>query len=155
MKKNFTLRGLLTTILLSVGALAMAQSCLVVQLKDGSAHYYVLAEQPKITFQGTTLDIAAAEAQTQIDLVEVQDFHFTDQPDGIANIKGGDTRFSYLNNVVRVSGVDGISIYDTAGNLITSAKGSGSETVIDLNSQPAGTYIVRMGSRSVKVRVKH
>lgn len=151
MRKIYTLRHLLIMLLIACGtSMAFADTSLVVNMKSGAKHTYVLSDKPKITFEGTELSIVAPSAQTTLSLADVEKFYFDDTATGISTPAKGNSTFRYVDGELTVMGAEGtVTIVDSTGRTVYSSRG---ETVnFDMNTQPAGVYIVNMGKRSVKI----
>lgn len=79
-------------------------------------------------------------------------------PTGIKDVRTNEPRNmlkSYVSNKLTLTGVQGtVSVYSTAGMKMTSAVAAGEETVVDVSSLPAGTYILSCGKQSFKFNKK-
>ena len=142
-------------ILSVVGCLtASAQNALVLETNDGKTYSYVLAEKPRLTFNETEMLIASADASASFTRTDIKNFRFEEvEVDAIRDVKTDGQRMSYLHGVVTVDGTDKVILYDISGRQILSKRAADGESVtIDLNNQPSGTYIVRSGKQSLKVK---
>lgn len=152
MRKNYSLRLLLLLFFVAFNfGFAIADTCLVIEMKSGATHSFVLEEQPTITFEGTKLCIVAPSAETRLNITDVERFHFEEATDAVIMPAKVGSTFRYINGMLTVMGSEGpVSVVDAAGRLVYSA--SGNEVSVDMNAQPDGVYIVNMGKRSVKIK---
>ena len=130
-----------------------AQHALVVQMRSGETHSFVLSEQPRLTFESDVMCVASRGAETRLAMAEIENFHFADQSAAIPAVASDETRFTFIGGQVAVEGCRGpIVMTDAAGRQIhaVSATSDGS-CRFDLSVQPAGTYLLRMGRQSVKI----
>lgn len=145
----------LSTLLLFVGLMgwlsARAESCLVLLMRDGQTHSYVLSQQPRMTFGEGTLTMTAAEAEATFLLADVENFHFVDQEAAIRQVKAEGHCFGYVNGMLTVQGHEGaVMLTDLKGVLLASTP-AGQPFAYDLKSQPKGTYVLRIGKQSIKL----
>lgn len=131
--------------------IARAESCLMLELRDGTTHSYVLSQQPTITFGDGTLVMHAAEAEASFALAEVEKFHFAEQENGIPAIRDDERRFTFVNGVIRIDGVHEAVVLTNLAGQVLSADTSGQAFSFDLNTQPVGTYLLRIGQQAVKL----
>lgn len=150
-KKLFIVFGLLLSV---AGCLdASAQNGLVVETNDGMTYSYVLAEKPRLSFNDTDMIITSADADASFARTDIKNFRFEDVETGIAEMKANSQRMTYLNGIVTIEGNGPVSLYDTAGRQLMSGKASDSESVsINTNAYPQGTYIVRCGKQTMKIK---
>lgn len=148
-------KSLVVLFLSATGCLeASAQSGLVLETNDGKTYSYVLAEQPRITFNETDLIITAADANASFSRAEIKNFRFEDIALDIKDVTNGKSqKMTYLNGIVTVEASSNVALYDISGKLLMNKKANNGENVtINLNNQPNGTYIVRSGKQSLKVK---
>lgn len=153
MNKKF-FKSLVVLFLSATGCLEVsAQSGLVLETNDGKTYSYVLAEQPRITFNETDLIITAADADASFPRSDIKNFRFEDIALDIRDVTNGKSqKMTYLNGVVTIDAASNVALYDISGKLLMNKKANGESVTIDLNSQPSGTYIVRSGKQSLKVK---
>lgn len=130
-----------------------AQNGLVLETNDGKTYSYILADQPRLSFNETDMIITAKAASASFNRSEITNFRFEDVSLGIKDVTNGkNQKMAYLNGIVTVESANTVAIYDMSGKLIMTKKAGKGETVtIDLNAQPQGTYIVKCGKQSLKV----
>ena len=130
-----------------------AQNALVLETNDGETFSYVLANKPQLTFNATEMLISSDDASASFTRTDIKNFRFEEVANAIKDVKADGQRMSYLHGVVTVDGTDKVILYDISGRQILSKRAADGESVtIDLNNQPSGTYIVRSGKQSLKVK---
>ena len=130
-----------------------AQNALVLETNDGETYSYVLANKPQLTFNATEMLISSDDASASFTRTDIKNFRFEEVANAIKDVKADGQRMSYLHGVVTVDGTDKVILYDISGRQILSKRAADGESVtIDLNNQPSGTYIVRSGKQSLKVK---
>lgn len=135
--------------LLSLACLfvARAESSLVLELRDGTTHSYVLSEQPRVSFADGSLVMTATGAETRYAISEVENFHFADVS-ALPVVSAEAWRVRCVGGVLTVEGYIGeVVVTDVSGRIVYQGK-AGS---IDLGQQPRGTYLVRVGRQMVKL----
>lgn len=138
----FTLSGLLKL---------RAESCLVLQLRDGHTLSYVLSEKPIITFEEDKLMLKSDYAGAVFELANIENFHFDDTENGIRALSANERRFSYVEGVITVEGTqDSVILTDLAGHPLHTTR-QGQTFTYDLSNQPKGTYLIRIGHESIKL----
>lgn len=146
-KKAFLLLSCCLTGLLA----ARAESCLVLQLRDGQSFSYVLNDKPVMTFAEGTLTMKSADAEATFGLADIENFHFADKENSIRKVDDVNHQFSYLDGVISVEGIqEQVVLTNAAGQLLHSTR-SGQPFTFDLKGQPQGTYLMRIGHQSVKL----
>lgn len=149
-RRLLLLLGLLIASICSLDA--SAQNALVIETRYGDTYTYELADKPWITFDQTDMRITAPNATMSFVRTDITKFYFEDVDLGIVAAKDSQ-RMSYIGGVVSVKGEGVVTLYDTSGRQIMSGKATDGEIVtFDLNNRPQGTYIVRCGKQSMKVR---
>ena len=136
----------LTVLLCAAASSAFAASnALRVELTDGTTSTFVLSEKPKVTFSGSQMNIATADASASFERADVKAMNFTDAS-GIADVKGdSDFLYKYDGETFEAPGLE-ISVYSIDGKL--SAGGLDSVSLSDL---PSGVYAVKAGDRTIKI----
>lgn len=128
-----------------------AESCLVLQLRDGTLLSYVLSEKPVITFEEDKLMLKSDFAGAVFELVNIENFHFADTENGIREVQANERRFTFVDGLVSVQGhQDQVLLTDLSGHLLHSTS-RGQTFTYDLKNQPRGTYLMRIGHESIKL----
>lgn len=128
-----------------------AESCLVLQLRDGTLLSYVLSEKPVITFEEDKLMLKSDFAGAVFELVNIENFHFADTENGIREVLANERRFTFVDGVVSVVGAtDPVMLTNLAGHTLHTTR-SGQTFTYDLKNQPKGTYLMRIGHESIKL----
>lgn len=162
MKKKFIL--LLFAVLGAVGMSAQSSnSQMKVTLNDGKVVYLSLAEQPTVTHsyneETTSFDlvIKGNEVTSTFDVDEVKIVEFVDEATDVESVKAEqDIHFSYFDGRnVNLTGIGGqqIIVSNIDGKNVLEIPGKQNDTVtINMESYPAGIYIIRVGNkRSFKI----
>ena len=153
-------RQLLTTfVLIFVSMMTFAQDAtqrLVVWQKSGEKVYFDLNEEPETTFEGTQLVIKTNTTTVYYQLENVLRYTYEGTMTAIdgPKLKPGEVRFMQGSDQMAFDGLpDGttLEVYSLDGKkLFTKQALSGQRTVLSLASQPAGTYIVKVGDATYK-----
>ncbi len=146
-KKVLLLLSLCLTFLLS----AQAETCLVLQMRDGQTHSYALSQQPALTFSEGAMTLKTSEAEASFLLAEIENYHFDQEETELRATSSNERRFSYIGGNIEVEGSqDPVVLSDLNGRILhTSARGESFK--FDLQRQPQGTYLLRIGSQSIKL----
>lgn len=156
MKKKLTLMALLLVFATATWAQTATQR-LVVWQKSGEKVYFDLNEEPETTFEDGLLIIKTANgssvefhlenivrytyegAHTSIDLMPAErSVSISNEGDAVVlkNLRDGQT----------------VSLYATNGTLLEQRKAIGGVTLtISVSNRPAGVYIVKAGSETIKL----
>ena len=153
-------RQLLTTfVLIFVSMMTFAQDAtqrLVVWQKSGEKVYFDLNEEPETTFEGTQLVIKTNTTTVYYQLENVLRYTYEGTMTAIdgPKLKPGEVRFMQGSDQMAFDGLpDGttLEVYSLDGKkLFTKQALGGQRTVLSLASQPAGTYIVKVGDATYK-----
>lgn len=132
---------------------AFAQNGMVLETNDGKTYSYVLADQPRLSFNETQMIITTSDASASFTRSEITNFRFEDVPLDIKEVNSGKSqKMTYLNGIITVESANTVALYDMSGKLLmNNTAGKGGNVTIDLKSQPKGTYIVKCGGQSLKV----
>lgn len=130
---------------------------LIVIMQDGTQHSYVLTDKPKVTFDGTQMNINSAQLSDAYTISEVKKFVFADDASAIAPVAAGEQRVTFTDgtNVV-LEGLNAgtqVSLYDLAGHALATVKANGEgQATLSLETQAAGVYVVSVsGGKSFKL----
>lgn len=140
-------------LLVSMSAAAQAQTCLVLQLRDGSKQSFVLEEKPEVTFGNQKVRVSTAKVETAVAMTEVQDFHFAEAESGIPAMMADESRMSYAAGVVTLCGYEGtVTLTDVDGRRLRSVQAKAGQSVtLDLSQEAGRVFLLQMGRRSVKL----
>lgn len=146
-------RILLITLVLSLTALTdlLAESCLVVLMRDGSQHAYVLSQQPRLSFADGQLALASADAEASFPLSDIENFHFADVETSVPAINPDECRLAYIGGRLTITGLTGrLTIHDLTGRLVYEVTSTTAAPVgYELGQCPKGAYIVRYGRQVI------
>lgn len=146
-KKVLLLLSFCLTCLLS----AQAETCLMLQMRDGQTHSYVLSQQPVLTFSEGAMTLKTSEAEASFLLTEIENYHFAQEETELRTMSTNERRFSYIGGIVKVEGgQDPVLLSDLNGRILHTAQ-RGETFSFDLHRQQQGTYLLRIGSLSIKL----
>lgn len=151
MKKLFLSICLL---LCSAGLRAQGAATLVVELRDGQQIAFSLQQQPVVSFEASTLSIAATDRSISVELDEVEQIHFGQTATGINDASVTTVFRQTSRHTIEIAhpAATTVALFDAAGRSYpTSIRTTGGHTVIDLRQLPAGTCIVRVGRQTFKL----
>lgn len=153
-------RKILMTLLLAASATGAwaqddAEQTLVVWLKDGSQVRYLLADEPKTTFEDGVLYLNTNKVSISYLLQNVLRYTFEGIPSvGIGQLRPGEVQVYQTEEAVNFKGLsDGtpVYVYSTDGKLLgTQTARKGETTEVSLNGLPAGTYILKVKDQTLK-----
>lgn len=142
--------------LLPMGALAQSQMRL--ELNDGSSFVYVLSKNPKLTFANSEMVVTVSEQNTTFALANVKKFYFEDAKTSIEQTAAtADVVIRYTdgsNVEVVTAKAESLWLYNAQGKLMQHAELATGITSIPLSTLPAGTYILKVGEKTVKLTTK-
>ena len=132
---------------------------LVVLLKSGETFYFMLEESPKITFKDQKMCVSTKTEASDIEIINIVKFYFSDSANRIENLKTDEFIIRYINNDnITIEGVSSpsVRIYTVDGKLMMEKKHStGNETSVSLESLASGIYILSINnSTSIKIYKK-
>ena len=141
--------------LLSMSMLAAGTS-LVVELTNGQTANYLLQDQPTLTIDGTLLKISTATVQTNYERADVRKFYFTEETTNVKDVAKNALVFKQTDaNQLEISGLsqgERITVCDMAGRTLGNVSHINEKAVVDLNGQPKGAYIIKIGnSQTIKI----
>lgn len=155
MKTRLTINILLLMLAMTTWAQNNTQR-LVVWQKSGEKVYFDLTEEPETTFEGTQLVIKTKTTTVYYQLENVLRYTYEGTNTAIdgPKLRPGEIVFRQGVDQMAFDGLsDGtlIDVYTLDGKLLKSQTARGSQqTVVSLASQPAGTYIVKVGDATYK-----
>lgn len=155
MKKIFIIFGALISCL-SVNAKNI--TTLVMELNDGTLNSFIFSEMPIITMPENDVAVKSESITVEVVRNDVKKFFFSELETAIRSPKiNNDIVFNCQDkNNIRVSGLkDGqiVYVYNIYGVMIDSSNASSTgEVTVSLNSDKSGTYILKCGDRSIKIK---
>ena len=155
MKTRLTISILLLMLAMTTWAQDSTQR-LVVWQKSGEKVYFDLTEEPETTFEGTQLVIKTTKTTAYYQLENVLRYTYEGTKTAIdgPKLRPGEIVFRQGADQMAFDGLaDGtrIDVYTLDGKLLKSQTARGSQqSVVSLASQPAGTYIVKVGDATYK-----
>lgn len=137
-----------------IGVFADGVRFLTVNAKDGTKTEFALADEPKLSFANGELNIVSSSRTFSINLADVQNYAFTEESTGIAEVLKED-KVTLENGFVVLSCLSAgskVVIYMQDGKMVkehkTDDKGM---AVVDLSVLPKGVLILQSNKRSIKI----
>lgn len=140
----------------AVGLSAQGQTALVVELRDGSCASFLLAEQPKITFEGEMMSIVSSKTDMEFVRSEVKKYRFVDSVASIAEVEDA-SQATFDGNTLIVSGLSDetvVTVYTLSGLSVKKSTPSSGVCTISLESLPSALYIVNYNNTTIKILKK-
>ncbi len=158
MKQRLLLLSLLMICFIGVRA-ADKQNTLFVLTKGNVLHQFVLADKPKVTFEGTSLKVTCeknASASYTFNLSDVIRFAYdAKSATGIDEIQDEPAGISQEGDVLVISQVKAgatVSVFALDGKLVRQLKPQRSGTYrLNLSELPSGLYIVKADNTTYKI----
>ena len=158
MKQRLLLLSLLMICFIGVRA-ADKQNTLFVLTKGNVLHQFVLADKPKVTFEGTSLKVTCeknASASYTFNLSDVIRFAYdAKSATGIDEIQDEPAGISQEGDVLVISQVKAgatVSVFALDGKLVRQLKPQRSGTYrLNLSELPSGLYIVKADNITYKI----
>ncbi len=150
------MRKLLLFLFLCLSMPLMASDAnLVLKMKDGTTHSFLLSSEPKITISGYQLHFSGKDIDVSFNAIDVSEYSF-DLPSGMSTAKSDISYQMENNNLVITGKVKGIiSVHNTAGQLMQCNVTSGADkSTVHLSSLLSGVYIIKVNNVTIKVRTK-
>lgn len=143
------MRKLILTLALAAAGLTGARAEVVnavkVTLNNGDTEVFVLADKPKITFDGDDLVVTSPVLTKSYLRSSVKNVTFCIKDLSVSDIAAGETSYTYIDNVFSCPGAD-ITVYNLSGVAVA----NGHETV-SLAGQADGFYIIKTNFQTLKV----
>lgn len=152
LKRSFIV--LLLSAIPFIGTFADGVRFLVVSAKDGTKTTFGLAEEPKLSFSNGEMNIVSSSKTFSISLTDVQNYAFSEESTGIAEVikRGGvklENGFVVFNSLAAGSKV---AVYLQDGKFVKEGKAdSNGLAVIDLSVLPKGILILQSNKMSIKI----
>jgi hypothetical protein len=137
-------------------ALLRAQefNTLVVAMDDGTSTKVLLGSQPKVSFNGTTLEIATNTTVLQFDRTKLRSFRTIYEPStGVGGVKSQSGKFIQKGDLLIFQNLpsgSNVRVFGSDGRLMRAATAEGSYE-ISLSQLSAGLYIVNLNGISTKI----
>lgn len=112
-----------------------------------------LASIQKITFdtQGGHTIVTTTEGEVRFPISEMEKMFFSATPTAIKSLPAKSDNLSYAKGKLNVDAEGVLYIYAASGQAVRMAKVDG-KTSISLSNLPKGTYIVKLGSQTIKIQ---
>ena len=158
MKVKFTILSLLLALVATTMRAADKQNTLIVLTKDNVLHQFVLADKPKVTFEGTQLKVTCekASASASFNLSDIIRFTYAGKDaSGIDEMTVNPTEISMEEGVLVISHMKAnstVNVYSMDGKLVRQLTAQRAGTYrLSLSSLPAGVYIVKADTITYKI----
>lgn len=138
---------------------AKGEKVLAVYMNDETSVYFLLEEQPVITFVDDAVKIVSASNNAELKRSNVKEFKFINElPAGIDDIYDNDEvakeRFELSKNSIVIEGlVPGcvVRLFSVNGQAITSVAAAENGTaIVSLDALSSGVYVVNYNETSIK-----
>ena len=127
---------------------------LVVWLKNGQKVYYELSDEPRTSFENGMLIISSNQIRNEYHLSEILRYTFEGNYTSISSPLVDGMGFRQKEDELDIFGLsDGteVQIYNSNGILLNRQKADASKSIqFTLANYPAGTYLVKIGERTLK-----
>ena len=137
-----------------IGMFADGVRFLAVNGKDGTTTEFALADEPKLSFANGELNIVSSSRTFSINLADVQNYAFTEESTGIAEVLKED-KVTLENGFVVLSCLSAgskVVIYMQDGKMVKESKADDKgSAVVDLSTLPKGVLILQSNKKSIKI----
>lgn len=139
---------------------ALASNALVVHMKSGETHTYVLLdEEPTIAFSGDNIVITARSAEATYAMSDVDFFNYENNAaTSITGVGDGEKGMHRSGNTLIFDGLpagSSVLVFTLGGQLNIKVKADDNgHAEVDLQSLPEGVYIVKAHNVSTKIAKK-
>lgn len=147
-------KSILAAMLLMVSTCVMADDYKFLTItQNGSEQDIYLPLVQKITFENNCVVVTTSEGQHTypISILDKMTFTTKDNPDAIKALPEEAENLTCKDGTLSVKGDGLLSIYNTAGALISIANVKEGAN-INIGNLPTGVYVVRMGDKTIKIR---
>lgn len=129
---------------------------LIIQMKNGSENAFFLKDKPKVTFEGSNLNISASTGDVSYALKDVLRFVYAKKsPTGISEQVENPSDVMFEGDVLVISQLKAnatANIYALDGKLIRQLRPQRTGTYrINLSELPSGLYIVKADNVTYKI----
>lgn len=156
MKFNHLCIAATAVLALAVSNSANAKNDVVVTPASGDPVSVPIESVSSITFDGDKMTVNAASGASVFALSDVAHIKFDLEFQGIEDVTANvdDIEISIQQGVLTATATNdaavNMSVYNLSGMNVANAAAQGSASV-DLNSLPAGVYVVRANSKTIKI----
>lgn len=156
MRKNLSVFVLCTLSLCPLFSQDAPVQKLNVWKMDGTQIQFLLNDEPTTTFENGNLVITTNQGVFSYPLAQMSKYTHEGLPEGIdvPTVAPGDILVRQNNEAMLIEGLPDnqlVEVYSADGKLILSQRAAaGQSTLLNLTTQPQGTYIVSIGSTSFK-----
>ena len=146
----------LALLLLGAAMAVRAQefTTLIVAMDDGTSTKVLLGSQPKVSFNGTVLEIATNTTTLQIDRTKMRSFRTIYDPStGVGGVKSQSGKFIQKGDLLIFQNLpmgSNVRVFCSDGRLMRAATAEGSYEM-SLGQLSAGLYIVNLNGISTKI----
>lgn len=127
---------------------------LVVNAKDGTKTTFALADEPKVTFKASKMEIVSKGVTFSLSLADISNYFFSDESTGIVDVKKEGT-LKMENGRVVFNGLPSgslVSVYLQDGLQVKDFKADANGTaVVDLSCLPKGIVILYFNKTDIKI----
>ena len=128
---------------------------LVIECVDGTAQKYSSTEQPKVSFDETTVYVKSELLETEFAIENVERFYFEIEESSINSNLANEFSFYYDGRNVIIEGEDcAVSIFDMNGRVCYNAITCNRYSSIDISGYVPGIYIVKVNNQTIKILKK-
>jgi hypothetical protein len=134
------------------------QNTLIVLTKDNVLHQFILADKPKVTFEGTQLKVTCekASASASFNLSDIIRFTYAGKDAaGIDEMTTDPAEISMEEGVLVISQMKAnstVNVYSMDGKLVSQLTAQRAGTYrLSLSSLPAGVYLVKADNITYKI----
>ncbi|MBR1550855.1 MAG: T9SS type A sorting domain-containing protein [Muribaculaceae bacterium] len=138
---------------------AQAQNAIVLKMKDGTKNVVYLRGPetsptmvPYVTFEEGDV-VIRGDHELRMAMADVQNYVYTDTPNGIATIGGTTPIVQFKQNEISIArqpqGTEA-AVYTVGGSLVRSVACQGGDATISLDDLPQGVYLIKVGSVTYK-----
>lgn len=153
----------ISLLLIAVNAMAVNNTWLMLQMRDGTEVSYLVPGTMNISFTDNTLLLSSSRFETSFSREAVRSYHFStdiDIDDGIDQPTIGSHSVQIINDEVCIYGISPsqpLKVYSTDGVLHSPhISHAPDHVVIHMSSLPHGTYIITLpGSAVPAVKVAY
>jgi hypothetical protein len=158
MKVKFTILSLLFAFAVTSVWAADKQNTLIVLTKNNVMHQFVLADKPKVTFEGNQLKVTCekASASASFDLSDIIRFTYEGKnASGIDELTVDPAEISMEGGTLVISQMKAnstVNVYSMDGKLVRQLTAQRAGTYrLSLSSFPAGVYLVKADNITYKI----
>jgi len=143
------MKRLLILLALMAGTLSLSAKSLVLLMTDGTKIYYLLGGEvnPKMTMNDGEVTVNTDKYVFS----NIERFYISDTDDPLLAIDDARAEGSWKDGVFYVKTASAVQVYTVDGRLVdASVAPQGALKAVDTSRLPAGTYVLRVGDKSMK-----